>query len=466
MMRNLIGVVICIGVLAPQSPADDASPRLRPSPENPWYWEYDGKPLVLVGGSDDDNLFQWPDLDKHLDQIAACGGNLIRNTMSDRPDKGFEQYPFKKLDDGRYDLSQWNYEYWLRVENMLRWTHERGIVVQIEVWDRFDYTDVRQKNWQAHPYSPANNVNYTYEQSGFAKAYPDHPGQNKQPFFFTIPELGNNQVVLPFQIAQVDELLSLTLNYPNVLYCMDNETNGAEEWGRFWAEHIRKRAKERGVEVHVTEMWDDWNPLGEHHKRTFDHPELYTFADVSQNNHNSGDKHWQNLMAVRSYLSPHPRPINTIKIYGADTGRFGTSRDGEERFWRNILGGVAGTRFHRPDSGLGLSDRAAGHIRSARLLLSDFDVTRCRPDEMHSLLKDRGPNEAFLSYEAGKQYAVYFPNGGSVGLDLRGVEGEFKVRWLDVGRSRWNGDGTVSGGGGVLRLDAPGDGHWVCLVVR
>ena len=39
-----------------------------------------------------------------------------------------------------------------------------------------------------------------------------------------------------------------------------------------------------GKTVCVTEMWDDWNLTSKTHKRTFDHPELYDFVDVSQNN--------------------------------------------------------------------------------------------------------------------------------------------------------------------------------------
>ena len=83
--------------------------------------EYQGKPVLLLGGSDDDNLFQWPEneLIAQLDRLAAAGGNVIRNTMSDRKDKGFEVYPFKQLDDGKYDLNAWNDEYWTRFERML-----------------------------------------------------------------------------------------------------------------------------------------------------------------------------------------------------------------------------------------------------------------------------------------------------------------------------------------------------------
>ena len=79
--------------------------------------------------------------------LAEAGGNVIRNTMSDRKDKGFEVYPFLQLQNGKYDLDQWNPEYWERFDRMLRETAKRGIFVQIEVWDRFDYTDSGGSDW-------------------------------------------------------------------------------------------------------------------------------------------------------------------------------------------------------------------------------------------------------------------------------------------------------------------------------
>jgi len=134
--------------------------------------------------------------------------------MSDRKDKDFEVYPFKQLPDGKYDLEQWNEEYWRRFENLLRWTAERDIIVQIEVWDRFDYST---KNWPPHPYNPKNNINYTTEQSGLAAEYPDHPGQNRQPFFFTTPKQRNNITVLKYQQRFVEKKLSFTPRLDHVL---------------------------------------------------------------------------------------------------------------------------------------------------------------------------------------------------------------------------------------------------------
>ena len=441
---------------------------LHPYENNPWYWSFEGEPVLLLGGSDDDNLFQWPreELIAQLDKLQSAGGNVIRNTMSDRKDKGFETYPFKKLASGKYDLNQWNEDYWTRFELMLKETSKREIFVQIEIWDRFDYTDNRDsdpKRWQNHPYNPQNNINYTYEESGFEVTYPEHPGQNKQPFFFTTPNQRDNRAVLQFQKKFVDKLLEHSLKYNHVLYCMDNETNGEEEWGKFWAEYIKRRASEKGVTVNVTEMWDDWDLSGEEHKRTFDHPELYDFVDVSQNNHNKGQQHWDNFLYVQNYLSSKPRPMNTTKTYGASGNKFGhTDQDGIERFWRHLLAGAASARFHRPDSGLGLGDKAVACLKAARKLETIVKMWEVEP--ANQLLSERDPNEAYLAADPDKNlYAVYFPAGGKVLVEIPGSEQALSLSWINIDSGEW-GDSKKVSGGKPLVLESPGSGNWAATI--
>jgi hypothetical protein len=61
-----------------------------------------------------------------------------------------------------------------------------------------------------------------------------------------------------------------------------------------------------------------------------------------------------------------------VKTYGADGGCFGNNRDGVERWGRHLMGGAAAVRFHRPDSGLGLSASAIASLRAARKVRSDW----------------------------------------------------------------------------------------------
>ncbi len=465
-MRTLVFLLSTFSVIAPLSSAMAAEPPLRPWKENASYWSYRGKPVLLLGGSDDDNLFQWPEekLIPQLDRMVAAGGNVIRNTMSDRKDKGFEVYPFKRLENGKYDLNAWSDEYWTRFDRMLHETAKRGIFVQIEIWDRFDYTDSRGSNrWQIHPYNPRHNVNFSYDESGFSTRYPDHPGANKQPFFFTTPKQRNNHVVLSYQQRFVGKLLDYALQFDHVLYCVDNETNGEEEWSRYWAQFVKKRAARQNKEVYVTEMWDDWDLTARRHKRTFDHPDLYGFVDVSQNNHNKGQKHWDNFLHVQQYLSRRPRPINTTKTYGATGNKFRhTDQDGIERFWRHLLAGAASIRFHRPDSGLGLNDKAVACIRAARKLESIVPLWSVQP--ANKLLSDRVANEAYLRANKGSAYVVYFPAGGEVGLDTSDAKGPMVAHWINI-KTGESGPQQALSAGGRITLSPPGQENWAVAIV-
>lgn len=441
---------------------------IEPWEENPRYWSHDGQPVLLLGGSDDDNLFQWPAerLTAQLDRIAAAGGNVIRNTMSDRKDRGFEVYPFRRLDNGKYDLGQWNPEYWERFERMLAETAKRRIFVQIEIWDRFDYTDNRAndpRRWQDHPYSPANNVNYTFQESGFARRYPEHPGANKQPFFFTTPKQRNNTVVLQYQEAFVNRLLDHALKYDHVLYCMDNETKAEPQWGEHWARLVRRRAEAAGRRVMITEMWDDWDLRAERHRQTFDHPELYDFVDVSQNNQISGQKHWDNFLFVWHYLDKQPRPMNTTKTYGADGNKFGHSdQDAIERFWRHLLAGAASIRFHRPDSGLGINDQAVACLRAARLVEQQAPLWTV--DAANALLTERQKNEAYLAASPDRRtLLLYFPAAKRqrrVGLDADKTPAALQVRWINIDAGKF--ESTEQWNGGPIA--PPSEGNYAAVL--
>ncbi|MGI9173949.1 MAG: hypothetical protein ACR2GR_01340 [Rhodothermales bacterium] len=465
---ELCVVLMLLSTSALQAQQMSEADRIRPYAENPFYWQYRSEPVLLLGGSVEDNLFQIDSLEVHLDLLQSVGGNYVRCTMSSR-DEGNEWAFERDAATGLYDLTKPNAAYWDRLDRFLEATSERDIIVQFEVWATFDFYDGREMNrpfWQQNPFNPKNNVNYTTEVSGLPDTVASHPTQTENPFFFTVPALDSNGVVLSYQQAFVDKLLEHALPYGNVLYGMDNETSVSPEWGAYWARYIQEKAAERGLTVQTTEMWDAWDLADPMHANTFDHPELYTFVDVSQNNHQEGQAHWDNAQKQRQRIadSGEVRPLNNVKIYGADGGRFGSSRDGAERFWRNVFGGMASARFHRPPSGLGLSEGAQAHLQSAHLLTDVFNVFAAVPD--YSLLAGREANEAYAMAEPGAAYAVFFPDGGEVNLDVSAVDSglPMDVRWLEVRVSRWQASVKGAPEGRRLKLAPPGEGFWVALV--
>ncbi len=447
----------------PVMPNED---RIRPWVQDPRYWQYRGEPVLLVGGSREDNLFQIPDLEEQLDLLAGVGGNQIRNTMSDR-DEG-DVYPYAQLADGRYDLDQWNEEYWRRFEEMLRLTHERDIIVQIEVWDRFDLS---RENWERHPYRPANNVNYTGEETGLADAYPDHPGADRQPFYHTPPTMEQYEprydIIRAYQERFVARMLSHSLPYGNVLYCMNNETSTDPRWGQYWMAFIKERAAAAGVDVFVTDMFDDGNRPERSAKirLALDRPDLYDFIDISQVNHNFGEEHWRRLRWTVEQAAAHPRPVTQTKIYsgGETSWGSGTAQDGVERFWRGLLGGSASARFHRPTAGIGINELAQANIRAARKVEELVRFWEIEPQM--ELLGEREPNEAYLAANPGEAYVLFFCKGGAVTLDLTDHEEQFAGRWIDLTTGEW-GDEFELSGGAWRGVPAPGEGPWVAVLIR
>jgi len=477
------------------SAADKNVNRIQPYAENPYYWQYQGQPVLLLGGSDEDNLFQWTEkkLTDHLDLLKSVGGNYLRNTMSDR-DEGGEWgpspegvelvYAFKKVGSGRYDLNQWNDEYWRRFDNFLRETHRREIFVQIELWDAFDFTDLGKPveikkalsaTWSVHPWNPRNNINYTAKETGIPEVWIGHPsGRIDHPLLLTVPGLKHAPKVLKFQEQFARKVLEVSLKYDHVLYTIQNEIALPQAWSDHWAAFLHGEAHRMGHNIHVTDMKDEWDIRHARHQYVIDHPDLYSFVDVSQNSHNSGQVHWDRLQAVRSKLLDAPRPINNVKMYVQSANEWrarytpelaavAIQREAPARLWRNILGGSASARFHRPPViyGLGLNEIAQRHIKSLRAVTDAMNVYRCEPH--NDLLSNRGPNEAYCLAKPGKEYAVYFPNGGGVVLDLGDATNSFVAKWLDIARSKW---GPAKGleRGGRVTLHAPGKGHWVVLI--
>ncbi len=440
--------------------------RIKPWSENPKYWQYKGKPVLLVGGSKDDNLFQLPGLKAHLDSLAAIGGNYIRNTMSSRIDRGWEVYRFKQLENGLYDLKQWNDEYWTRFENLLKWTVERDIIIQIEVWDRFDYS---RDNWQTCPWNPANNVNYSFEESGLAPEYPNHPSSDVQPFFHTIPGMteykSEYDMIRAFQENFLDKLLSYSLDYPNVLYCMNNETSTSEKWGQYWMQYIRTRAAQKGVDVYVTDMFDDFwrGENSENVELVFNNPEIYDFVDISQvNSRNFGQDHWDRLRWLHERCAQHPRPLNNTKIYGGNESSWGsgTNDDGVERMMRHVLGGSASMRHHRPPSGCGLNAKARASIKAIRKMETIIKAWQLEPHM--ELLSNRDKNEAYCAAN-NSCYVVYFTNGGAVDLAHENSQ-EIDLTWIDISSGEWGKNSTIANDDGQITLTAPSSGGWLAIL--
>lgn len=435
MTRKIIIIVFVLLTVA-------SSQSLKPYEKNSSYWQYKGEPALLIGASNNDNIFQSADFEDQLYRLKSAGGNYIRCTLSSR-DNGDLQ-PHKTTDSGLYDLNELDETYRSKFERLISLASKLDIFVQIELWDRFDYS---RDPWKKSSFNPGNTISYTYEETGLGKHYPDHPSSDKQPFFHSIkgmpkyqPELEN---VLIYQKKFIQMILDITLEYENILYCMNNETTTPKEWGRYWIDFVNALAAERGKEVYATDMFDEFfkPEQCEVCREAIRRKDIYEFLDVSQiNSRNFEQSHWDTLCWIMDEVQAYKRPVNCTKIYGGgNTGwGSGTLDDGVERFFRNIFGGVAAARFHRPPTGNGLNERSVAAIRTVRLLESYEKFWNVEP--AIELLAEREDNEAYLVKNRDNSVMfIYFPYHGEVIInseDLNLAE-TVTIDWLDITYGRY-----------------------------
>ncbi|MGF1586736.1 MAG: DUF6298 domain-containing protein [Bacteroidales bacterium] len=444
---------------------------IRAYSENPYYFQYWGKPVLLLGATDYHNLFQRPNLEEHLDRMQEAGGNYVRNTMASREvtEDHNDLWPYQiveRTDDpliSIYDLDRFDEEYWRRFSRMLEETYKRGIFVEIELWERHDtYRTRDQAGWLRHPYNPDNNVNFTAEDSGLpAGAWTEERVFTGHPFFNTVPKLQNNKLVLEYQRAFIDKLLSYTVDYDHILYNMNNETQEHHYFGEYWAEYLLDWASSIGKHIELTDMQDNHDVTEEPVQRVME-SEIYTFVDISQNNFQSGETHWERIQYIREFLSDAPRPITNIKIYGVDSAPppvefWGDTDEAVQRFWRNIFGGCASARFHRPPWGIGLNDIAFNNLLSMSMITDEMDFFNYIP--ANHLLAERKENEAFCMAYPDNEYVIYFPAGGYVHLDA--TPGDYEVTWLRTHIAEWQEPYNMEFPG---IIETPDIDHWAVLI--
>jgi len=463
LLLGIIGIVIIaiiwsiIGAKNSNN-SDTLSAEIQPSKKYKQYWHYKGKDVVLLGGSSEDNLFQISDLDDHLDLLLSVGGNYVRNTMSSR-DEG-NLWPFFLGNDSLYNLDKWNDDYWLRFEEFLEATAERNIIVQIEIWATFDFY---RDNWLVNPFNPINNSNYTARRVHLDEEVDSHPIFTENNFFRSVPNQLSLLRLLEYQQKFVDKILSYTLKYDHILFCIDNETSVTSDWGKYWAKYLLKKGIEAGKNIQTTEMWDPWDLNHMIHRETMDNPGIFTFVDISQNNHNSGEKHWANGIKQIEHLKKIGalRPCNNVKIYGNDGGRHQTTQNGIECFIRNILMGSASARFHRPTSGQGLNETAQKVIQATRILVDEMDFFNGGP--LDNTILEKEPNEAYCRGIYEKEYVIYFTKGGEIvfNLDIKNKTG--LIRWFSVDSGKWINEEEIESGERVI-IRCPGNGNWFAFI--
>jgi hypothetical protein len=338
--------------------------RVQVYKKNPRYIQYRGAPIFLVGCNQGWTVsLQTQDHDyRHeFDELHKVGGNLVRITpflppTVDDPDRFNDQknnYPWRR--EGQHyhlDLERdgGNPTFWNRLTDLVHYAYERDIIISFEFWDLYgpargpggnqNFQTPPGDRWSAHPFFPGNS--------------PDLTGQDMLPaqthmkdisYCHTVTK-GQYAKALHFQEQYVRKMLDVLSPYPNVMYCMVNESSAAKAWSDYWLTFTH---------TYFDTVWEGAPHLAGEMPREFSFTEnftveqmvddpIYGFADVSQYCQGKGLREIQNvkknLTTFYQYTEQTKqfKPLTCMKIY---------NRDATDVLWMRLLSGSASARYHR-----------------------------------------------------------------------------------------------------------------------
>ena len=178
-MKHFLSVLI-LGLLLFSSSFAQPGGAFRLHPQNPHYFQYQNKPMVLIGSGEHYGSVVNLDFDykKYLRATAADGMNTTRlftgayieklgdfgiakNTLA--PVSGRLILPWQRastagyaLGGNRFDLTKWDDAYFSRLRDFVTEARQQGVIVEVNLFSAH-YAD----GWKYSAFNPKNNVNKT-----------------------------------------------------------------------------------------------------------------------------------------------------------------------------------------------------------------------------------------------------------------------------------------------------------------
>lgn len=177
--RSALGLGIGLAVPAGKSLAVTGTIPIRIHPQNPRVFEFRGKPLVLVTATEHYGaVMNRPfDFERYLTDAAEKRMTLTRlfvlfrelqtpiNPYSTaKPESTDYVAPYPRTGPGlasdrlpKYDLDQWNSEFFDRLHRFIGAAAQRGVVVEVTLFSNTYNSEL----WALNPLNPLNNINGT-----------------------------------------------------------------------------------------------------------------------------------------------------------------------------------------------------------------------------------------------------------------------------------------------------------------
>ena len=449
-LKAIVYGVILIGVLTGLTEAASASSSVSVA-GNGHYFEYNGKPVFLVG------LGSWTPIN-HNDfdyvahnqwyQLYGINYNRITLTSTWYTDHLKHVFPWNRsttagANDGgnKFELNDWDPVFWDRLKGYLQDCEDRGIIVCIQFFDECS-VEAGSKRWNHHPFNPQNNINSIPDLDTTDASYSSSTGWSKT--FYNV----NNSVLMTLQDIYMQKLLDETSQYENVIYEMANEYGGEGStqfpghfaWPQHWIEFFNDYETANGVQLLLTNM-----PFGE----DYDQAEYFAVSGIDSIDAYRQFPSYRDVQGVNDFLGAHynkGKPIFAGKI-GNDVGEErGNVNDNRKRLWTLFVSGGAGSGIKGSCWGIvdWTDDRTMEEMVSN---IHNFIETGVEFWDMTPSDNLITSGTAYCLANVGTEYVVYLPDGDSVTVDLSGARGTLNVEWYNPKDGTYYAERHVIGGG-------------------
>ncbi len=485
--------VVCFSIVlfaqtatAAGQPTTSAPIRLHP--RNPHYFLFRGKAVALITSGEHYGAVMNEDFDflKYLGTLKTEGMNYTRifpGSYVEAPGKSFgiqrndiAPAPGRLLapwvrsstsgyagGGNKFDLDQWDPEYFKRLHEFLTAASQSGIVVEISLFSS-QYGDMQ---WNLSAFNPANNVNGT--------AITDRKKINTL-------ENGN---ILGYQERYVRKLVREAIGFDNVIFEIQNEP--------FSDRPVVERVvnpylfpPSRNQFPNTIEVADDlslaWQALVAQWI-TSEETSLLGKHIIAQNYCDFGLPVRALVPGVSMVNFHYAFPETVSANYGLgkaiaydETGFLGRDDDGYRReAWNFMLSG--GGAFDALDysftvgheDGTDLEPNGPGggspalrrQLRVLREFLGKFTLADLSPDE-HTVRRADG-NYAHVLSNPGREYAMYFDGDGAAEVVLELPAGEYSGEWINPKTGETEGLERFRHPGGEKSLQAPAVKNGIAL---
>lgn len=457
---------------------------VRLHPDNPHYFEYQGKPMILVTSAEHYGALINLDFDykTYLDALRADGMNYTRifmgayvenadsfgikfNTLAPAANRLIA--PWKRSDTpgyvnggNKFDLTQWDEAYFARLKDFVRHAAERGIIVEITPFSSI----YRDDYWEYSPLHPRNNINETFVED--------------RKKLQTLPVEGHN--LLSHQEAYLAKLVRELNAFDNVFFEIQNEP---------WSDN----------EVEVLDLLPQYSA---------DDKKWTSYVHVAsegamawqrrmgrlirETESNLPQKHLiaQNFCSFKYPLKTVPDEVSIInfhyawpeaaywnhgwnRVIGLDETGFRGAEDAvyRKQAWHFLLAGGAlynnldysfivghedggfdnfGSEGGSPGGG---SRQLRRQLKVLSEFLHGFDFVKMAPDR--NLIAHAPGLFARGLAERGRQYAVYIEGSGPADLRLNIPKGRYRIEWIDTLAGEVLKEETMRAGADGLALTTP-----------